>query len=423
MLAGVHILVALFLWWRWFFRSEKITATAMGFLVIVKVLVGYYLSAYYLNKYGGGDMHGYMLDAMKLNGFFYQDPASFLRLIFLGDESGAAAGKVLSSLQIWYDSGFRPGYNDAQTVTRFHAILSLFTGGNLWLHLLWSNFLSVIGIRWLLIFFLGDQHGNSVPLWTWLVALLPNVLLWSSPVLKEPLLLFVMGGVLKGVGVLQTEKSVKGFLFLAVMLIAFCLIKYFWLLLMLPGIIVLLMWPSSGKLNEWRMAGVYLFCFLLVLLAGHLTPSLHLPALLYGQQLNMWRFAVFMHAGSLVEPVPFAPTDLSLLRYTPYAFIYALIQPLPSQVNTAVMWPMMLESMLLVVVLLTGLIVWVRRRMGNAVIASFGMLSGAAMMIISGLTTPVLGTLVRYRMPGVILVVLAVLNLILKSRKSSHSKS
>lgn len=388
----------------------------MGLLVIVKVVAGYLLTDYYLVRYGGGDMHGYMSDARLLGSFFYQHPSAFFRLIFLGDESGAPTQKILPELQIWYDSGFRGGYNDAQTVTRVHALLAIVTQGQLWLHLLWSNVLAVFGIRWLLEFFLSDGENKRVPYWAWLIAFLPNVLLWSSPVLKEPLLLFVIGALLKTTVMLKATKTRRNVLLFALVLTAFCLLKYFWLLMLLPGIVTYLALPAV-KEREWKMVLVYVSCFLLVMIAGHIVPVLHLPTLLYGQQLNMWRFAVFMDAGSLLDPVPFAPTDWSLIRHLPYAFIYSLVQPLPAQISSPVMWPMFAESLITSVLLLIAFVVWVRKGRGHAYLASFGVIAGAAMLVISGLTTPVLGTLVRYRMPGILLLVLAALHVILFSGK------
>lgn len=417
MVAGLHIIVALLVWWRWMFRRDDIlTAMAMGILVVVKVIAGYLLTDYYLVQYGGGDMHGYMSDARLLGDFFHRYPAAFFRLIFLGDESSAQIQQVLPELQIWYDSGFRGGYNDAQTVTRFHALLTIVTEGNLWLHLLWSNVLAVFGIRWLLGFFLTNPENRKIPLWTWLIALLPNVLLWGSPVLKEPLLLFVMGALLRTMVLLKEAKTLRNLILFSLVLTGFCLLKYFWLLILLPGVITFIAWPAV-KESEWKMTLVYASCFLLVMIVGHIVPVLHLPSLLYGQQLNMWRFAVFMKAGSLLDPVPFAPTDWSLIRFMPYAFIYALVQPLPAQISSSVMWPMFAESLVASVLLLIAFVIWVRKGRGYVYMASFGVIAGAAILVISGLTTPVLGTLVRYRMPGVLLLVLAALNVIVFSGK------
>ena len=77
-----------------------------------------------------------------------------------------------------------------------------------------------------------------------------------------------------------------------------------------------------------------------------------------------------------------------------------------------VMWPMFFESMVVSVLLLIALIVWVRSRKGNAFVACFALIAGAAILVVSGLTTPVLGSLVRYRMPGLLLMVLAAMQII-----------
>ncbi len=73
---------------------------------------------------------------------------------------------------------------------------------------------------------------------------------------------------------------------------------------------------------------------------------------------------------------------------------------------------MFVESLISCTLLLVAFVVWVRKGRVDVGIASFGLIAGAAILVISGLTTPVLGTLVRYRMPGILLLVLAALNVI-----------
>ncbi|MFN8154000.1 MAG: hypothetical protein U0Y08_06890 [Bacteroidia bacterium] len=417
MITFLHILVVFLLGWWWYRRDDKITVMAMGVLVAFKAVTGMLFAEYYLRTYGGGDMHNYWADALTLRDLFNQDPVSFLRLIFLNDDSAASVQHVLPKLQVWYDSGFRGGINDARTVVRFHSLLALFSGGNILVHLIWSNVLAVAGLKWMFGFFVGDEQGRGIPYGTWMLALLPNVLLWSSPLLKEPLMLFTMGAFFESARLLRRNFSPVNMVLLLLSMLGSILIKYFWLLLLVPGLLAYLFFPS-GKRNGWGMGVMYVCCFGIVLIAGHLIPSLHLPSLLFGQQLNMWRFAVYWHAGTLIDPVPFAPTDWSLIRHLPYAFVYTLVQPLPSQVSKLPLWPMCAESIFSCILLLAALIVRVRRRAGSSFLATYGLIAGACIMIISGFTTPVLGTLIRYRMPGLLLLLLAAVRVLRELRSS-----
>lgn len=388
---------------KWF-RQFDLPFYVWPLILLIKVLIGFFMAQYYMDRYQGGDMHAYLHDAAAFQGLYQSSPIDFWKIISGCYTEGESFGGFFTGLKIWFDSGFGDSFNDARTVVRFHAVLGLVSGQNEWVHLLWSNFLSMVGVVALIHFAAGGKVQKSwLPL---LVFFIPNVLIWSSLILKESLLLFALGGSLVSFSRLRQEISVRNAMVLFFFLICFLLVKSFWLMLLLPafayGLVV-------RKENQ-KVVGLlftYLAIAVFVLILGTIFPFFDVPAQLYAQQRNMWKFAVYMHAGSLMEPVGFAPSPWSLIRHFPDAFYKGCMTPLPSGQPGLFAAMLVAENFLLPFLLVRYLL----RRKQVLVEPAFPLvvcvLLGVGIVLISAFTTPVLGSLIRYRMPGMLCLIVS----------------
>lgn len=410
---SVHVLVLLALWWKFFYRQySRVASIFMLVAVAVKVPAGLAITSYYQTTYGGGDMHGYMVDASVYYELFQRSPLDFFKLIFLGDDAGEVVKATMAKSKFWYDNGYRWAYNDSRTVIRFHAVISLFSGLYLPVHLLWSNVLCMLGWWWMMISLLPPRNSRyGFPLLCWLMVLMPDFIIWSSPVMKEPLLIFAMGASVRALKLFLERRSWQRGLALAGGILVFLLVKNFWMLLFLPGVMVLVFFPVWGAKPK-GMAGAYLLAVLLLFIAGNLMPSVHVPSLLYGQQLNMWRFAIFEHAGSIIEPVPFAPEWWSVIRHIPFSFFYGLLLPLPVFPVNVMALPFALENLSVFILMLTAFVRMIRRNINPDGFSCMLVIAGVGIVVISAMTTPVLGSLIRFKLPGVLLLVMVAFSIL-----------
>jgi hypothetical protein len=234
------------------------------------------------------------------------------------------------------------------------------------------------------------------------------VFIWSSAILKEPLLIFAMGMTLKYFQRWNFNRNIPNAAAMLFFVLCFFLVKSFWLLVLLPGLLIWFIMPTM-KRAALTVTLAYCTILLLVLLVGEFFLPLNLPDLIFGQQRNMWRYVVFMHSGSIIHPLPFAPNPLSFISHIPEAFSYGMFQPWPDQLTKWYYFPLTLENFVFPV-LVAAVMYKVRIHKANVqapqLIAFY---AGIAIVIISAFTTPVIGTLIRYRMPGLLLMVLAVL--------------
>ncbi len=421
MLLLVHILLIVLIFTRTsLLKLRGLPSYLLMLVLLLKVSGGYAIAKYYLSTYKGGDIQGYLADVVSLHKVFLHNPAGFFKLIFGIDEHSPAMENIISGLKMWNDSGYNSHYNDARTVIRFHALLSIVSGNNEWVHLLWSNVMALAGMLSLLRFFYTTVDGKAeVPAAALSFFFLPNVFIWSSAILKEPLLLFVLGMTLRYFQLWNHRRERRYLLILLLSVGGFLLVKSFWLLSLLPGLVGWFLFPDMKKPFQ-TVALSYLTALVLVLVLGSIWPAWDVPALLFGQQLNMWRFAVFMNAGSLIHPISFAPTIGSFLSHLPEAFTYALVQPWPWQLAKWYHFPLFLENLVfpLLLILCFRNFKYTRKSPGTEIMLALA--AGSVIVVVCGLTTPVIGSLIRFRMPGLLLILLALHGYYAGSRKRNN---
>lgn len=418
----LHIILVYFIFsrTRWL-RLDGISKGLVPVILLLKVIGGYFIARYYLATYKGGDMLGYLADANQFYILFTQNPVYFFKMIVGLDVPSEDLREFYSHLTTWFTSGYSDQYNDARSVVRFHALIRLFSDGNAWIHLLWSNVFCLMGMI-ALIKFIAHQRIQSIKFnqFALLLLFIPNVFIWSSAIMKEPLLIFAMGMTLRSFQLWNDEKTFSNLLKLLIFVSCFLLVKSFWLLAFLPGMLIWALFPKMKK-SLMMISLSYLVSLMIVLLVGEVMLSFNLPDLLFGQQRNMWRFAVFMHSGSLIHPLSFAPNPMSFLLHIPEAFCYGMFQPWPWQLAKWFYFPLSLENFIFP--LMVSISIYKFKRNGNRVPPEIviTLIAGMVIVIISAFTTPVIGSLIRYRMPGLLLMVLSTLAFLYSRNVNSSS--
>jgi hypothetical protein len=197
------------------------------------------------------------------------------------------------------------------------------------------------------------------------------------------------------------------------------LFKSFWFLLLLPGLITWFVFGRSKK-SVLILPLVYglLFLAMVGLSVAHVQPDV--PDFLFGQQRNAWRLAVYSDAGSILHPIEFAPNWMSLIRHAPAALLLALSIPVPQNVDLIDLF--FFAENLVLPALLIG-IVW-KRPSTDFVFTPLHVLAwiaGVSILLISAYTMPVAGTLIRLRLPGLLLILLSLAAALYRSANEQKS--
>jgi hypothetical protein len=190
-------------------------------------------------------------------------------------------------------------------------------------------------------------------------------------------------------------------LFIAVLLLI--TIKAYVFFLLLP---VWTVWfissGSSIKFSSLRVIAVFLAWYAFLAWITPMATGVSLPQLLADKQTEFYSVAMSEGASSLVEIGRLDGTWLSLFKNAPSALFRSLFFPLPSQAGNMLMWFVVFENVLVVLFVLWMCIVALRRKVERPTpLLWSGLCFAIALFIFVGLVTPIIGALVRYKVPAI----------------------
>ncbi len=132
------------------------------------------------------DWEEYMEDSMTLNGVAYQSFGDYLKFLF-GMNSEAAIQQYLANTNHW-SAGDLDLMNDSRNVLRVNSLIVFLSKGNVYVHILFFSFFSFIGLREIFLAFKNRVFYDKRWFW-FALFLFPTLSFWTSSVLKEPLML------------------------------------------------------------------------------------------------------------------------------------------------------------------------------------------------------------------------------------------
>ena len=170
-----------------FFQIEELNKWIFPSVFVFKILIGFGFVYYFLNfgfKAGQpSDVERFFKEGKELNAVFYRSPKDYFLMLFnIGDQRILAA-KHMTNAFLWRSNGLKI-INDTRNLIRFHSILNFISFGFNSIILLFFEFISIIG---LVLLFKGLNKITSIkPLSLLLILVLfPSLLFWSSGILKE----------------------------------------------------------------------------------------------------------------------------------------------------------------------------------------------------------------------------------------------
>ncbi len=467
-------------------RIEGLNKWSLPWAYGLKVIIGLFFLFIYTEFYGNGTLDAdagiFMRESRILNNVFSESPIDYFKFLTGIGDNTYLQHKYLHETHLW-DAGAQSLINDNKNILRIHSLLHFISFGRPVIHVLFFCLVSTIGTRQLLIGIASKTDLNKTILF-WSIILIPSALFWTSGILKEPFMFLGIGLLARGL-LAQMSRLKRGTLiFLGVVLLLgfkpYVILSFIPALLfigfhkILPkfkiiGSILLLTIITStsllifskkreqmvhlitrkqqdfknvgkGGIFAWNGDGFYYF-----------EPS-QFPDIIINEddvQLKKPLKATLIDHGGFESPIPILiPKDgtkwpiyfmseqsqgyieiedindsfSQLLINIPGAIRNCLLRPYISDPGTWMKYPAIIEMWL---VLLFIVYVFLKRRKineGVRVIIVSLLLFIFTLSIIIGLTTPVLGAIVRYRLPITIAIVIIGL-LIITPHFKSKSKA
>jgi hypothetical protein len=371
-----------------YFKTAGFSTQSLQFAFLLKVFCGaalFLLYTYYYPVRRDADTFKYFDDSKYLYEALWTKPGDFFRMLFGIDcESEYFKSAYYVKMNNWYRSYDNGLLNDNRLVIRINALFRIVSFGNYHVHSLLLNFLAFIGSFSLARLFLVYTKSK----WkTYLaVFLIPSVVFWSSGILKEAVLLFALG--LFGWNfhkLLMDKWQWKRIPILLFLLAILLIMKLYVFIAFIPAITG---WWISQKTR--RTILVYAVTVIVGVFSGYvlswINPGLNFLEIIADKQRDFINLSKAFNVNSAIAMDYLKPNLWSFIQATPTALINTFTRP----------WPTEIKSILF--------LSWfygkrIEPKQWKFVI--FCLTFSIVLFLIIGLTTPIIGAIVRYKIPAI----------------------
>lgn len=409
----------------------------------------------------------YMADSVTLNNVAYQDFSVYLKFLF-GTNTFQESVQYLSHTNHW-DMGDLSVINDSRNLLKINSLVVFVSHGNIYVHILFYSFISFFGLIEFYRAIKSYSRLNTSWIWL-LLLLMPSLGFWTSSVLKEPLMITglailihtLMGDlswksrswrILLGLLLMCTFKPYVLVCF-AIAMLVYLLARYvfvrkrFWIPITLIAIagVTLSLNQEFKKSSVHRLTRmqfdfmnigrggihVYVDSFSYYFRVDQLNKVeiLHDSLLLIQKPLTVKKLNTGMKypfadvhlkpgdgpfkiiyigtkATSFIELTPINSSLTQLVLNVPEAFFNAAFRPFPWDPGGNLKWLNFMEMLCLFSLLFYAIQKnWNSYSTSESSVIWFLLSFAFVLLVLIGWTTPVLGALVRYRLPAYVAILL-----------------
>ena len=389
-----------------FFTNTNLKNTTLFGLFFIKLVAAYCLflvySKYYTDR-STADIFKYFDDSTWLyKNVFSKSPINYFKIILGIHTDQPYIHYELKQTQYWFKPHETNVFNDNRTVIRFNLIIYLISLGYYHIHTLILCFLSFIGLTGIYKTFIKLFPQKTLIL-ILSIYFLPSVLFWGSGILKESLLLFSVGLFIYGLAelTLHKKKSLSNFIIITISFLLLTITKPYVILTLAPSVLALISYPRFKKISIiYYFILIHVFCIISALIVNYLNTNLDILGNIVYKQHDFLNVARDTHAQSTIYVEKLSNNLYSFIHFSPLAFVNGFFRPTIFEINSIIYLPAVFESTLLIL----GVVFFLLKRNtdlnGNQkMIVYFSLFFSVFLALLIGLATPVLGAIVRYRVP------------------------
>lgn len=381
-----------------FFKSEGIPVYYLPTVFLLKITAGIFLGFLYKHYFNGGDTFLFFDNANKMFAVLKESPVDFFKIV-TGLTNEPHLEKYYARLADWNNYEFF--YNDSRTIIRLNALLRIFSFGIYNVHVVFFSFLSLIGLNGLFKIFKITTPVKQKLIFA-AVFLAPSVLFWTSGILKEGILMFAIGIFLYSLQqIIENKFSYKYLLLIFAGTAFLLLIKTYVFFLLFPGAIAWLWAAKTGNKNVLlKFIGCYLIFALMLFCLELIIPQLNIVKIIYWKNHNFRVVAQHFGSGSYYELPLLEPTLWGIVKNIPAAIFNVFIQPDWKHFNNPFAWVAGIENILIIFLVILSFLCRNKLRDEQEPLFYLSLFFVLALFALIGLTTPVIGSLVRYKAPA-----------------------
>lgn len=298
-----------------FIKNSGIKTTHLYLFFTVKIIAGFLLTDYYKNHYGNGDMFAYFEDAKIIHHGLKENIGTYFKLL-TGIDSG---NPELNGYYLQMTNSDYYFQEDTFIVNSFmirlNALMLLFSFGYFHVHIIFMCALSFIGSIGLYRTFSTNISGVKKALLQIAIFLTPSLLVWSSVVLKEGVVVFSLGILTYCVYRLSLFPFSFKYTIVSAfaLLILFCAKKYIAFAVTIPLLVLFFTNKFSFKKQALAFISIFALCILCVWFAIRIASTANPSLILLEQQQKAVRQAeggIYLYSNSHVRVIPFDRFDM-----------------------------------------------------------------------------------------------------------------
>lgn len=355
---------------------------------------------YYYTDRNTADIFKYFDDSKIMFDALLKKPGDYISMLTgIGNDSQYFSDHYYKLMNNWYRVYESNIYNESHTIIRFNALIRIFSFGYYNVHTVFICFLSLSGLVALYknaLKFIKNKNKELI----FGIFLLPSVIFWGSGVMKEGLLFFGLGFLIYHFFAIIEKFTIVSLIWIILTTTLIYFTKFYVLAIAIP-VLVAHFWIS--KSNEKFILMKYLIVFVIYIFLGtelHLIfPKLNTLEILVTKQHDFIGLAKFMNSGSLINIPLLTPDIWSFIKYAPQAFFITMFRPFVTEADSMMVLMAALENLLISLVLIIALVFANYRQIHKSIFYAC-MFAVIFMFVLTGLITPVMGAMVRYKVPA-----------------------
>ncbi len=383
-----------------FFRHADLKFKHLIFLFLVKIVASFLVYGVYTKFYNeriNADIFKYYDDGIILYNSLSENPIHYLKMLTGIDANHPQLMKYYNQMSFWIKPYNFEIINENKTLIRLNAFISLFSFHNYFIHVLVFVFLSFVGL--FAIFKVLSQYLQHYPfLLAFVIFLFPSTLFWSSAILKEALVFFSLGLSLyyfiDWYNYQNKFSALKFLFFLIILMIS----KMYIFLIVLPSLSYLFITRFIPKLNKLLFfVAFHIICILFFFYSEWILPY-NFSEIVTIKQHHFIKMASEFNAGSQIFLPALEDNLLSFISLVPVAIVNSFFRPFIWEAHNILALVAAIENIILFVMFIFA-IVFFRTTYSNPMFL-FSISFILLLFMLIGISTPVLGALVRYKAPA-----------------------
>lgn len=382
-----------------FFKNPYLKIKHLYFLFLFKVAASFAVFAVYTFFYTdrtNSDMFKYYDDGKIMYESLFHNPTNYIKMLTGINDDEAQIQTYYQKMNFWIKPYKYEVINENKTLIRLNAFISLFSFNNYFIHALIFVFLSFVGL-FAIYKVLSNYVNNHHQIFAYSVFLLPSVLFWSSAILKEALVFFNLGLALYFLEKWKNNTSIINLFWFLTFILLLMLSKMYIFLLTLPALLYIITVKLMPQINK-----IALFIVVHILLLSFFFTSEYFLAydfsnIVVTKQQHFIQMAKEFSASSRIDIPLLENSLLSFLLNTPQAIVNGLFRPFIWESHNILALMSALENLFIFLIFVLCF-VFPQKNINN-VWFWFSISFSLLLIILIGITTPVLGALVRYKLP------------------------